>query len=583
MLTPSASWPGASGVLAAEYTCSHGVQPGMASLVVEQANAASVSKFGTLTFTDGKTTVPLKDCRIDAGRLIDAQRNIMFTIFDRRWRWRYKTISGVYNQRDPITGAIKSDTKKKPRELVDLLMKALGEKNYGADKFPEIPERDWPAVDWDSAIAGIELENLIQPWGFRVVYRPVPNDVRLCKLGEGKGLPDGGEVQLAKAIDVPETPAKFVLKGRPYNYAVAILLEAVGVELNGEVKKIDDLSYKPAGGWGKCMPSSYPNLTVPEVIPGAGAALFPGIPGIKLAKATLKEYEALAREHVYRTYRITTKGPKGKSLRVPGYEQFIESIDQLILQNAVYTNDLSEAAGKQYTENAKVYGVYLPGEFNSYNLTDRKTQVDVGFSIDSSQGLVKFERPMIRMRPKAAANNASAESEAKPYEGTIPEGEVAPAWLVLVTSVQVRDDDLALQRFTHSIDGDKKNGEGELIVNREDVGLNYYREYNPTTWDVTVPKNELQIEKEQKKNAEMLLGLVKASFVEQATEERHYDHLEQIDPDGKIQQLTYSVGNTTTLTRASLNTEHQVYLPSFETRQVRERIKIIVGERYELK
>ena len=582
MLTPHATWPGASGIQSAEYTCSHGVQPGVASLVIEQAGGTGAS-FGDLVFGDGQSSVTLRQCRFDAGRLIDAKRNLLVTILDRRWKWQYKTISGVYNQRDPNTGAIKADTKKSPSELVTLLMKALGESKFGADKFPEIPERDWPAIEWDYANVGIELENLIQPWGFRVVYRPVANDVRLCKLGTGNNLPNGGEVQFTKAIDLPETPAKFTLRGRPYSYACAILLEAVGVELNGEVKKIDDLSYKPANGWVRCMPPSFPGLTVPETIPGAGAALFPGIPGIKLAKATLKEYEALAREHVYRSYRITTKGPKnGKPLRVPGYEHLIEGIDQLILQDAVYTNDLSSTAGKQYTENAKVYGVYLPGEFNSYGLTDRKTIVDVGFSIDSAQGLVKFEKPMIRMRPKAA-NNANAESEAKPYEGTIPEGEIAPAWLVLVCSVQVRDEDGALQRFTHSIDGDKKNGEGEMIVNRDDVGLNYYREYDPTTWDVTVPKNEAKIEQEQKKNAETLLGLVKASFVEQATEERHYDHIEAINPDGKIQQVSWSVGGTTTLTRASLNTEHQVYLPSFETRQVRERIKIVVGERWELK
>jgi len=581
MLTPYATWPGASGVLSAEYTCSHGIQPSVATLLVEQANAAAVSKFGTLTFTDGESTINLKGCRIDQGRLADGQRNIAFLVLDRRWKWQYKTISGVYNERDPITGAIKKETKKKPRELVDLLMKALGEDKYGADKFPEIPERDWPSVEWDDSPAAVELENLIQPWGFRVVYRPVPDDVRLCRLGEGDDLPSGGEVQQAAAVDLPETPAKFKLVGRPYNYACAILLEAVGLELNGEVKKLDDLSYKPSGGWGRCMPPTFPNLTVPEAVPGAGAALFPFIPGIKLAAATQKEYEALAREHVYRTFRITTKGPNGKSLRVPGYEEQISSIDQLIPQNAVFTNEL-DTKGKQFDDGAKVYGVYCPGEFNNYATTARKTKVDVGFSIDPVQGLVKFEKPMIRWRPKATTDPNGSAERAK-YEGDVEEGTVAPAWLVLVCSVQVRDDNRALQRFTHSIDGDKKNGVGEMVIRREDVGFNYYREYDPTTWEVTVPKNEAKIEKEQKKNAETLLGLVKATFVEKPTEERHYDHLVPIDPDGKVQQVTWSVGRTTTLTRASSNSEHQVYLPSFETRQVRERLKIVVGERWELK
>src|SRR5262245_14641252 len=100
-----AFWPGINGFISCVMTNSQGATPGVASFVVPFQDLSRVNLTGTLTIQDGvNPPVRFPDCRIIEAAPVEVDgggRALCLQIQDRRWRWRYGSLFGWYNQIDP--------------------------------------------------------------------------------------------------------------------------------------------------------------------------------------------------------------------------------------------------------------------------------------------------------------------------------------------------------------------------------------------------------------------------------------------------------------------------------------------------
>lgn len=270
------SYPGAISIASADYTLLHGIAPGVVRMSCNAVDDVALG--GTVTLGDGRQRLVLTGCRVDRCEIDASSSGYTATLylFDKRWRWKLGQINGHYNEpspriydvprvvapgqqagNQPATEPpeklpdIQEPTRKNARDLAKLLLETMGERTYD---IAAIPSNDYPEVKWEAAVPAVELQNLAERYGCRVVYRPDVDGVLIAKLGVGAQLPDGLLDSDNLGIDPPEPPGRIVVYGAPVRYQVRFELEAVGLDFDGVVRPIDDLSYTPAQGWESAGP-----------------------------------------------------------------------------------------------------------------------------------------------------------------------------------------------------------------------------------------------------------------------------------------------------------------------------------------
>jgi hypothetical protein len=309
-----------------------------------------------------------------------------------------------------------------------------------------------------------------------VVFRPFRNDVVILPAGEGALLPQADYVSYTPALDLPEKPSKITVVGAEIAYTVALALEAVGAEPNGDIRPINDLSYKPAGGWGVSPPPYFPNLTIPAPSP----ALDVFLPGVKIAELSRKEYQDLAQSCVYRWYRITVTPLDGKQKwSVPGLEgRDIDRIELLQLLPGIVTTR-RDPQGEIVVDPPRIVGVYNKGAANYWTNTSKDELVTEGCTVDAEHGLIKFNRGMFRLAPAGAADNPQIAGGF--FSRLVPAWKVGPAELVAIISVYVRDTThFQFEHATRSRTIGPKGLTRERIIRRDELRYVQYVEYDPS-------------------------------------------------------------------------------------------------------
>lgn len=240
---------GLKGLLQGRFCVTDGVQPALAELHIPPQDTP-LPAIGDLivSYAGGGAIFP--QCRItsfsfdvdDTGREVWIVR-----IADARWRWKYARISGEYNVRDD-NGNPKAKQVADSRKLAKLLFQALKVEKFDLG---DLPEGFYPEKHWAGDRADVELESLCAAQGCRVV--PLSGGKFIIKgAGRGARLPKSAEtMSFSDAVNPPELPESIVFEGGPDIYQMDLELEAVGEELDGTVKLLDELSYrpKPEHGW----------------------------------------------------------------------------------------------------------------------------------------------------------------------------------------------------------------------------------------------------------------------------------------------------------------------------------------------
>lgn len=377
-------WNGIQAVKSCSYTLSHGTTPGIASIYLPPQTQA-ISPYGTLTIQYGITKITFPRCKIikfDAIVGSDGKSYWACSIADERINWQFGTLLGRYNVKNE-NGFLRNDTAQLPQALLTLMFNALKVKaNVSA-----LPNTLYPEVDWYYAHPNLEISSFVSKFGCRVAYQP--NGITtIVKTGIGANLPNGAIKDYNAGFDPAERPDSLIGIGNPSEYTVDFPLEAVGCELNGQIKKINNLSYIPPNGWGAC---------------GLGFTEAPLNGPNKVAQG----FQPIAQSCIWRWYR-----PK-LPFNVGGYN--ITTMDQILPMKPyqlVPTGNLP-LAGKMALDGISSIPPWIYGAFqrdgdsnvlsipNFQNINGNlvvapKQFVSDGFSFDPSTGIVKFNSQTFR-------------------------------------------------------------------------------------------------------------------------------------------------------------------------------------------
>jgi hypothetical protein len=525
-------------IVSGSFTLAHGIGPSRCTLYVATM-PATAPKVGPLSIGYGSVKLTFRDCVLDSvSREIgeDGRELWGLHLYDRRWKWRAAPgqISGYYNVRRGGKESIVADTKKTPRELAKLCLEAMGESGYDVS---ELPDGLYPEIEWDYARPAEALASLAESLGCLVVLS-IKDRVRVCKVGQGKTLPmgptwtsGGGE------LDTPERPDRLVVVSAPTRWQADLDLEAVGLDVSGDVVPIDQLSYKPSAGWG--------TIDMPN---------FNGVEPTKTKQ--FKTCRDLAKETVFRWYRVKTP------IKLAGEKEPITEIDRIlpIGDRQIVT---AKVEGREEPKPAVVYGIFYgglesrrpymddvpPTEAGVKALKNREKSNDSGyyaksFSIDREKGIVKFGEPVY-------------------YHdglGTI-KSTIKPAVLALTVAVMLRDAKTRAwmrEEFERSLSGSKKKNAPARYVLKEDLAYHYVDGQDNRT--------------EADKVARYYLDALAREYQVTDPQSISYAGIEPIDLDGAIHPVTWSLAESGfATTRASRNREELLVSPSYEERRLAER------------
>ncbi len=515
-----AHFPGINQITDAIMSFTHGISPSVCTLTMAP-QAHPVAEGGTLRFTFGDEVVEFPGCKIDDGSLRwDSQgQKWLLQILDRRWQWAWGEISGYYNVRND-DGSILDGTEKTPQELATLCLEAVDEQGFNVGALPNDAR---PSVEWDVAVPMEALANLCDGLGCRVVLG-LNNRVTIAQAGVGAALPGGWIMEDELSVDPPEKPDELVIVLGPNRYQADFNLEAVAEDNDADntIKLLDDLGYKPSGGWG--LPPAHANIED-------------------------RDDQQLAQGSVFRMYRIVFP------IIVPAYlGGQIADIRHLIVEDTQVASRLDN--GVLVNKPAVVLGTWFDGNdaetntpANTIYRRGDSTKGTMGFTIDAKRGLVLFSEPIFRNTGsgKIVADGAS---------------------LKLRTAVSVRDAD-TFAAFRMSRKRELGNiGTPTRYVRHDELRVTYI-------------DGVAQNVEEMVAAADDFLDGLEAEYEPTNPQTRKYAGLVAINLNGAIQHVTWTVGGQGATTTASRNTEQLNRIMPFKRRRELEKQRENIRSTYE--
>jgi hypothetical protein len=557
-----ATYPGVQNVLGASYTLTHGITPSVVSFQITP-QTATIAAVGDVVFYHGTTTLTIRDCRADQASMVRSTDGtlVSFSALDRRWRWRFGEVYGHYNQRD-ADGLIVTATEKTPQQLAQLLLSAMGETAVGVT---DIPNNARPECEWVAENPSEALADLIEPFGMVVVLQ-IDGTVALRQQGVGAALPANTFlIEQEVSSNPPEIPATIRVLGGPNRYQKRLQLEAVGYDLDGSIKAIDQLSYKPATGWEQ------------------ETQFFAGIEGGDARKLALRD--------VFRLYRIRdmnstppttivqvpgpsssqtlqvggmTVGPGGNpaapaaaAAQPGGVQYLVQYLREILPLEKGLVQTSTDPNGIRRRKPEAVYGSYYVGNIsleaprNSEKNNVKQWQYPGQFQVEHELGLVRFDEQVVRW-----------DTNTRTFK---------PAVIELECSFQVRNPDTgAPMRWSYTMATGAAAGYGVEVVRREELVWERYTPYpnqNVGQWTEKTYEAELNTLSQYYSAGRL------AQYVTQSGASGKYVGLQSINPDGAIQQVTWEIGGGGCFTSASRLYEPSPYVPPYKERRVNDMLR----------
>jgi hypothetical protein len=314
-----AEFDGLAVEVSASMSRTPGVSPDVGQLVWRANGTLPSSPFGDLVFfIDGAPPVEVvrfTRCKLDDPR---EQRsgliNAVYRVFDRREEWQFPVLFGSWNVRDDNKLVI-AGMAKNPQQLASLALDALGETGYDVSALPTVFEPI--RVDWHYEPAAVFLNKLCDRFGCKV-HLGFDDIVRIKQDGIG-AVP---AATLADGVSLAEEPEVGLIVNLAPDHLTAYahdtlfeswlsLGESVAEDVDGKVKPIDQLQYKPATGWDHYSPDSDHGMACMFAVLKADTSL---------SDEKRDKIKALYRRDVFRRYRVT--GFAGGATGPPGFPQY---------------------------------------------------------------------------------------------------------------------------------------------------------------------------------------------------------------------------------------------------------------------
>jgi hypothetical protein len=215
--------------------------------------------YGNIEIWYGAQRIVLPDCRLALESIKGGSNGRMrdVTFLDRRWKWQYVTAFGEYNNWTYGQDHYKyylAFGEKNNRQLVKILLGLLGETSVDATSVSDELKQ---AIHFDGKPCAGVLDNLLEINGARLNLR-WDNSVKIDVLGTGRNPPNDQRVMDYTLTQTPPViPQTLLIEPEQTTFTNDFYLEPVGYEIDANtgniltetLKRIDDLSWKPAKGW----------------------------------------------------------------------------------------------------------------------------------------------------------------------------------------------------------------------------------------------------------------------------------------------------------------------------------------------
>ena len=507
-----------------DFTFGPGVTPSVCVITTLENRSLGVGLTGNLVLEQDGLTLTFPDCRI-ASRTITSGRGgtyVKLAIQDRRWKWQFTQIDGSYNVRKSASNIIR---KKTPQELATLLFQAMGETDFTVSDLPNGPDV-WPEANWQGVPAAPLLSELCNSLGCMVVLDAATNKAKIVKIGEGTALPPGGRIiRQSSPTVLNAVPDEVRFVTGPALFQTGFYLEPVGVDIDDTVKPINDLSYKPAVGWGYVDPYGFYSVT-----------------GTYTRGSEILEKRDLAKATVWKMYRVWTT------------EILLNFQIQSLLGTPYTTNKLQDFLplrqtkietfidkdGEEKEKAYEIFGTYaLPEKqavFTGEDNSNLEYVPNAWHRLDGNTGIVYFNQPMF-------------------YWGI--GNEVLAAKLDLRTSFAVNKDGILIrhEEFRSMVQPGEELGTGPFLIRRPDTVRKVVERLAAVFSD-----NGPDIKKE----ADYYIDQWKRTLESNTALSRIYSRIIQWSVDGLTMQITWSGGaGRPATTQISQGSEHNPYVPSY--------------------
>lgn len=371
MTQGTVSYTGITKLKGGKYRQIRGIAPDLIQVkMVPQAT--SIPATGTITFAYGVDTVTLPNCLADFSNVRISKNGFTgsITFQDRRWKWsRYPAVSYHWNERD-AEGELITATQLHLRGMVSQLLEDIGELSYDVT---DLPIDFYPEVDVYCMRPDLLLDQITSEWGFGICLGFGSDAVIIPLIGSGTILPVTNVMMREEGLN-PPTPPQYVRTCFAPSVAQArFKLLAVGLDTDGTVKLLDDLSYRPTAGW----ELEHPDM--PNVFNTYGE--------------NSAEYK-LAMSTVYRWY-VVNKFADGTLVLPDGSGTLSAITDILPLKPRLLETEVR--SGRPHHPQPRVYGKHMRGTAPTqvHSLID--DVVGVPFTLDKYRGLVQFSKPMYQI------------------------------------------------------------------------------------------------------------------------------------------------------------------------------------------
>ena len=349
----------------------------------------------------GQERFRIRDCHlVRTTSQSSSSKLVKCTILDWRWRWQYAYIDGVFNVPN---GEGKWKFEKTPRELATLLLEAMGEEKFDVS---QLPDDTRPYFNWQSSRADAALLSLCGSLGCYPVPNFAKDRVEIHKIGSGE-IPDiqSGIVQQSRSIGARPLPGSIRVVGGPSLFQTRLKLEAMGIDTDGKLKKVEDLSFikKLGDKWKRQKPGRFIGIRKSETYKQDGKEL---------------KVRDLASNNIYRLYRVSGQASFGdaeedaligdadagadakwspKALLETEYKP--EKLDDILPLRATKVSTHEDDKGELVENDATIHGLFSDRDLDDYEVVDG-TQYPAGlFTVDGGKGLVKFSRPIYLRDP----------------------------------------------------------------------------------------------------------------------------------------------------------------------------------------
>lgn len=366
-------YPGVIAPLSCVVYHGQGLTPSRAVIEMEPQEYAPLRE-GTLELQDGGRLISLPRMRVDKAQLGQDQAGYYtrVVLVDRRWRFRFGGISGAYNL-PRADGSIDPGTAIDAQQLAQLLFTLMGETGAVTTALPQdLPYAYWPVKNCHAG-----LQWLLSRYGYDVVWDWI-ND-RMVVVARGVGTPfpkDDDSEQEMPSFDQAERPSSLRVVGGPDTYQTKLQLEAVGMDVDGELKPLALLSYAPTGGW--------------------NASRDP----LRFADISNAASRSLARDSVFRVYRIKGQATSnGANWNLP-FGRFdtapIQSLSDILPLHSTLLQAHTDSTGR-YLRQPFVEGTFVPSRNYGGGVTGQPGAAVVDFELRRRSGLCLFKTPMVRL------------------------------------------------------------------------------------------------------------------------------------------------------------------------------------------